>query len=248
MGGGGGEPGHQRLVPASSVRFTVDQCSLFPGSRRDGCAAGPQHAIDRSRPQHRDKPWSLRARPAGGTLGPPPWECRPLMSTIRSIHLSNGSGAAPAGRSSRAPVRAEPRPEHEGRPRPARAADVGVADVWSRRCRRRRPSRGHPLPIIAAPPGRRRPPRPGGAAGSLGSARLRSFSSSLGLRRSGAAATGRPALPVRRCRPTAGAATPAPQPDGLAVLTGQVGQAGDGWVASDGGVWPVMVVPVQPAG
>ena len=34
----------------------------------------------------------------------------------------------------------------------------------------------------------------------------------------------------------------------LDVLTGQVGQAGDGWVASDGGVGPVVVVLVEPSG
>ncbi|GAA5161135.1 hypothetical protein GCM10023321_44880 [Pseudonocardia eucalypti] len=35
---------------------------------------------------------------------------------------------------------------------------------------------------------------------------------------------------------------------GLGVLTGQVGQSGDGWVASCGGVGSVMVVLVDPAG
>ncbi len=33
----------------------------------------------------------------------------------------------------------------------------------------------------------------------------------------------------------------------LGVLPMDVGHAGDGWLAVQGGVWPVMVVDVQPA-
>lgn len=35
--------------------------------------------------------------------------------------------------------------------------------------------------------------------------------------------------------------------DGLAVMSREVGQSGDGWLASDGGVGSVMIVEVEPA-
>lgn len=41
---------------------------------------------------------------------------------------------------------------------------------------------------------------------------------------------------------------PLPPGRGLVVLPGDVGHAGDGWSAAERGVWPVMVVDVDPSG